>query len=119
MPHKATERTCISLKSSQLAILKRRSRQTGAPVAELVRRAVDAYLAADVVGDRPRTDSGRAHPDSPDRLLDAGHEMERDRVEVVGRLLRILGFPDVDQEMEHGSRRSPRRHSEPVEVNPL
>ncbi len=37
-------RTALFLKSSQMAKLQTLSRVTGAPVAELIRRAIDAYL---------------------------------------------------------------------------
>jgi predicted DNA-binding protein len=38
------ERTAVFLKSSQIERLKKIQRETGAPVAELIRRAIDAYL---------------------------------------------------------------------------
>ena len=50
MPRDATKRACLTLKSRQLEALKGLSRSTGAPVAELARRAVDAYLFAHVHG---------------------------------------------------------------------
>ncbi len=111
MSRDPTERTCLTFKSSQLEMLRAHSHQSGAPVAELVRRAVDAFLTAEVGGDRPEIDAGRIDPDSSDSLLDAGHEIERDNVEIVGQLLRILGFPDGHHQGGHGSRRSPRRHA--------
>jgi predicted DNA-binding protein len=37
-------RTALFLKEPQLAKLQKLSEKTGAPVAELVRRAIDAYL---------------------------------------------------------------------------
>jgi predicted DNA-binding protein len=37
-------RTALFLKEQQLAKLQKLSEKTGAPVAELVRRAIDAYL---------------------------------------------------------------------------
>ena len=39
-------RACIPLRSTQLETLRHLSKDTGAPVAELIRRAIDAYLAA-------------------------------------------------------------------------
>jgi predicted DNA-binding protein len=38
------KRTALFLKEQQLAKLQTLSRKTGAPIAELVRRAIDAYL---------------------------------------------------------------------------
>jgi predicted DNA-binding protein len=38
------KRTALFLKEEQLAKLQKLSGETGAPVAELVRRAIDAYL---------------------------------------------------------------------------
>jgi len=40
----AHERTALFLKEPQLGKLQTLSRKTGAPIAELVRRAIDAYL---------------------------------------------------------------------------
>jgi len=40
------KRTSIFLTSSQRAQLAQRSEETGAPAAELIRRAIDQYLAA-------------------------------------------------------------------------
>jgi predicted DNA-binding protein len=37
-------RTALFLKEQQLEKLRKLSKKTGAPVAELVRRAIDAYL---------------------------------------------------------------------------
>jgi hypothetical protein len=51
MPGDATKRACITLKSRQLEALKGLSRETGAPVAELTRRAVDAFLTARFAGE--------------------------------------------------------------------
>jgi hypothetical protein len=61
MPRESTTRACLTIKSSQLRALKGLSRETGAPVAELTRRAVDAFLAARVPGYLP----GPGHPASP------------------------------------------------------
>jgi Ribbon-helix-helix domain len=44
MPRESSTRACLTLKSGQLEALREISRRTGAPVAELARRAVDAYL---------------------------------------------------------------------------
>ena len=49
-PGEPKTRTCISLRSDQLDALKGVSRETGAPVAELTRRAVDAYLIGRAAG---------------------------------------------------------------------
>ena len=49
----------MTLKSGQLEALREISRRTGAPVAELARRAVDAYLAGRVAGYPP----GPHHPE--------------------------------------------------------
>jgi predicted DNA-binding protein len=38
------KRTALFLKEEQLQKLNARSTETGAPVAELIRRAIDAYL---------------------------------------------------------------------------
>ncbi len=115
MPGTSTERTCLTLKSSGLELLRSRSKQTGAPVAELVRRAVDAYLIAD----RLKSDLVRTDPASPDSFHEAGHEVERDKVEIVDKLLGILGFHDVDLQIGRGRRRSPRRHAGPIDANSL
>jgi hypothetical protein len=50
MSRESTTRACLTLKSRQLRALQDLSRETGAPVAELTRRAVDAYLASRVAG---------------------------------------------------------------------
>lgn len=42
--HYAMKRFLLTFSEEQLAALKKLSKQTGAPVAELIRRAVDAYL---------------------------------------------------------------------------
>jgi hypothetical protein len=52
MPRESTTRACLTLRSRQEA-LKEISHATGAPVAELARRAVDAYLAGRVAGYTP------------------------------------------------------------------
>lgn len=49
-PRESMTRACLTLRSAQLEALKGLSRQTGAPVAELARRAVDAFLAGRVAG---------------------------------------------------------------------
>jgi len=74
MPRDATKRACLTLKSRQLEALKGLSRKTGAPVAELARRAVEAYLVAHVHGhelepDHPgsaQNESDRSRPSSAD-----------------------------------------------------
>ena len=43
-PRESISRTCISFRSSQLDGAKGLSRLSGAPLAELTRRAVDAFL---------------------------------------------------------------------------
>jgi hypothetical protein len=40
------KRTTIHLSSSQCAALAKRSKETGAPIAEVIRRAIDEYLVA-------------------------------------------------------------------------
>jgi len=57
-PQACTARACLTLRSNQLEALRGLSRETGAPVAELARRAVDAYLAGRVAGFVP----GSQHP---------------------------------------------------------
>ena len=49
----STARACFTLRSNQLEALREVSRETGAPVAELTRRAVDAFLVNRIVGYRP------------------------------------------------------------------
>jgi predicted DNA-binding protein len=44
LPYVLMKRTALFLKGEQLAKLQTLSRKTGAPVAELIRRAIDAYL---------------------------------------------------------------------------
>lgn len=45
MTRERTTRACLTLRARQIDELREISRQTGAPVAELTRRAIDAYLA--------------------------------------------------------------------------
>ena len=52
-PRASTARACFTLRSNQLDALREISRETGAPVAELTRRAVDAFLVDRVAGYRP------------------------------------------------------------------
>jgi Ribbon-helix-helix domain len=59
-PRRATTRACLTLRSTQLDALRDLSRATGAPVAELTRRAVDSFLADRVLGYTP----GLGHPAS-------------------------------------------------------
>jgi hypothetical protein len=47
-PRASTTRTCVSLRSNQLGALKGLARETGAPIAELTRKAIDAFLTARV-----------------------------------------------------------------------
>ena len=49
-------RACIPLRSTQLETLRRLSKDSGAPVAELIRRAIDAYLATRLAGSVPGRD---------------------------------------------------------------
>lgn len=65
MPREETARTCLTLRSSQLEAMKDLSRQTGAPMAELTRRAVDAFLAGRVAGFVPGVQQSRAEPCEP------------------------------------------------------
>jgi hypothetical protein len=51
--HSSITRSSVSLRSGQLDALRGLSRATGAPLAELTRRAADAYLAARVPGYAP------------------------------------------------------------------
>jgi hypothetical protein len=53
MPRESTTRTCLNLRSRQFQALQDLSRETGAPVAELARRAVDAFLVNRVLGYTP------------------------------------------------------------------
>jgi predicted DNA-binding protein len=46
MKHGQQERTQVLLTPEQLGALKKLSAKTGAPLAELIRRAVNAYLKA-------------------------------------------------------------------------
>jgi predicted DNA-binding protein len=52
------KRRSLHLSDSQYEALARRSKETGAPVAELIRRAIDAYLTAQ----RPRSASRKETP---------------------------------------------------------
>ena len=47
---RGSTRACLTLKTDQLEALKGLSRETGAPVAELVRRGLDSFLADRVPG---------------------------------------------------------------------
>ena len=58
MPRESSTRACLTLKSRQLEALRCLSDVTGAPVAELVRRSLDAFLALRVPG--YATEPGRA-----------------------------------------------------------
>jgi hypothetical protein len=58
MSREETTRACLTLRSRQLEALKRLSQESGAPVAELARRAVDAFLAGRVAGFVPLAGSG-------------------------------------------------------------
>ncbi len=49
-------RTCIPLRSTQLETLRSLSKDSGAPVSELIRRAIDAYLATRLAGSVPGRD---------------------------------------------------------------
>jgi Ribbon-helix-helix domain len=60
MPREETTRTCMTLMSRQVEAMRSLSRETGAPVAELTRRAVDAFLATRVAG----YISGTQHPEA-------------------------------------------------------
>ncbi len=53
-----SSRFCITFTPGQRSLLGRISRETGAPIAELVRRAVDAFVAARDAG----RDRDPAHP---------------------------------------------------------
>jgi hypothetical protein len=58
MLRESTKRTCLTFRSSQIEALKILSRESGAPAAELVRRAVDAFLGARLAG--PDHETGQA-----------------------------------------------------------
>jgi hypothetical protein len=60
MPRDVTKRACLTLKSHQFEALKNLSRETGAPVAELTRRAVDAFLMARAAGYSHESDQSEA-----------------------------------------------------------
>jgi Ribbon-helix-helix domain len=55
MSREETTRACLTLRSSQLEALKSLSKETGAPVAELARRAIDGFLASRLDGYVPGT----------------------------------------------------------------
>ena len=70
-PRVSTSRACFTLRATQLDALRGLSRATGAPLAELTRRAVDAYLAARVPGYVPGSqlpEPARYEP-APTRLM--------------------------------------------------
>ena len=50
MPRESSTRACLTLKSRQIEALRCLSHESGAPVAELVRRSLDAFLALRVPG---------------------------------------------------------------------
>jgi hypothetical protein len=42
----AMKRTALFIKTTQLEALKAQSKKTGAPISEIIRRAIDLYLKA-------------------------------------------------------------------------
>ena len=60
------QRTNIYLRTSQIRRLKALERQTGAPVAELVRRAIDAFLESEAAK------SGASQGEQKDATLKEG-----------------------------------------------
>jgi hypothetical protein len=58
-------RACIPLRSTQLDTLRHLSKDTGAPVSELIRRAVDAYLATRLASYVPGVGLPEACQDQP------------------------------------------------------
>ena len=67
MSREPTTRACLTLKSRQLRALQDLSLESGAPVAELARRAFDAFLVARVPGYvpgsfRPEPEANEAGP---------------------------------------------------------
>ena len=60
-----SSRVCITFKAGQRSALKRISRESGAPFAELVRRAVDSFLAACVAGHDLEPDRADSRPGEP------------------------------------------------------
>ncbi len=52
-PRESITRTCVSLRLTQRDAMKSLARETGAPVSELTRRAVNAFLASRVPGYMP------------------------------------------------------------------
>jgi Ribbon-helix-helix domain len=69
MPLENTTRACLTLRSSQLRALRGLSRETGAPVAELTRRAVDAFLTARVPGYPSGPERAAPPSDQPDPTI--------------------------------------------------
>ena len=65
MPREPMKRTCLPLRSLQLESLKSLSRETGAPVAELIRRAIDAFLAIRLDGYIPGLELPMSCQDEP------------------------------------------------------
>ncbi len=53
MPHEPMKRACLPLRPLQLESLKSLSRETGAPVTELIRCAIDAFLTTRLSGYLP------------------------------------------------------------------
>jgi hypothetical protein len=59
MSSRSSARVCITFKAGQRSALGRISRESGAPFAELVRRAVDSFVEAHAAGfDQLETDPG-------------------------------------------------------------
>jgi Ribbon-helix-helix domain len=62
MPHEETARTCLTLRSTQFQALRDLSIRTGAPMAELTRRALDAFLAGHILSYVPGAPQAQSAP---------------------------------------------------------
>jgi hypothetical protein len=62
-------RTCLSFTPKQIAELRSLSRETGAPIAELARRAVDAFLLARLGDRRGNSDRPAINRVEPERSI--------------------------------------------------
>jgi hypothetical protein len=66
MSSRSSARNCITFKAGQRSALDRMSRVSGAPVSELVRRAVDSFVVARAVGlDRLESDPSESATTPP------------------------------------------------------
>jgi hypothetical protein len=62
MSSRSSARICITFKAGQRSALDRISRASGAPLSELVRRAVDSFVAARAAGHDRALDQLEANP---------------------------------------------------------